>query len=286
MDGGIFCEFTVGRAGAGGDNARYITRESATGGDAGAVYLHNYPSWLKGRDYKNLRSNIVEYNRQREEDELKAVRRGGGETRTHYRCKLSFEGKIDNGKARELAREYLEKNFSNARAVAVVHQDTRHTHVHINIQARGTDDRKLNLGDRKFRNLDTAWGKIYAREFGQEKLEAHELKKSQTREWKAEYARAKSRGQQPAPAPTRADRGLRAQDHRAREARNYGINEGRAGRNQPGASGREQASTRGEREISRFARQSQRTVEAGRGALQSVERVRDRGHERGVGRDR
>ncbi len=285
--GGIFCEFTVGRAGAGSENARYITRASATSSDERTVHLHNYPSWLKeASDYKSLRSNVIEYNRQREEDELQAVRRGGGKTRTHYRCKLSFEGKVDTDKAREMAKEYLEKNFPKARAVAAVHQDTRHTHVHINIQARGTNGRKLNLSDRQFKNLDTAWGKIYAREYGKEKLQAHEMKKAEMRAWKMEYARAKSRGQQPTPAPERTDRGLRAQDHQAREARNYGINEGRTGRDQSRTSGREQTITRGERAIDGFAQQSHRATEAGRGALRQAERIRDRSFERELDRDR
>ncbi len=194
MIGGVFCRFTVGRAGAADANARYITRETATGSDEKSVLLHNYPAHIRNSDYDRQRKQIVEYNRQREQDELARKRRGGGTTRTHYRCKVSFEGKASTEKAHEMVKEYLEQNFPTARAVAAVHQDTRHTHVHINIQARGTDDRKLHLNEGKFKNLDSAWGRIYGRELGREKAVEHELKKKEMREWKREYAKARSAG--------------------------------------------------------------------------------------------
>jgi hypothetical protein len=290
MAGGVYCHFTIGSAGAASANARYITREGGTGGHADALHFHNYPEYAKaGRSYTEQRRNIIEYNRQREEDELTRPRRGGGQTRTHYRCKLSFEGKITTERAREMAKEYLERNFPTAQALAAVHQDTAHTHVHINIQARGTDDKKLNLSEQKFRNLDSAWARLYGREFGQEKMREHEQKKQQMREWKREYAQAKARGEEVSkPAPERADRPLSTPEHREREARNYGYDQTRTGRDQRGVTNRDQPATRGERAIDDHARQRDRTEQAARGALQQTERVRDGAHEqeRDVGRSR
>src|ERR1043165_9778713 len=121
--GGIYFNFKIGRAGTSQDNVRYITRETATNGDREAVFIQNYPSYAQeGNTFKEQRSNLTEYARQQEEDELRKGRKGTGEARTHYRAIASFEGKIETEKAREIGKEYLEKSFPNTRAVAVVHQ--------------------------------------------------------------------------------------------------------------------------------------------------------------------
>lgn len=281
MSGGIYCEFKVGAAGAGSANAHYITRSAATGKDDNAVYTQHYPEHARaGQSYEERRRNIVEYNRQKEEDELSRRRRGGGETRTHYRCKLSFETKISTEQAREMAKEYLTKNFPLSRAVAVVHQDTDHTHVHINIQARGIDTKKLRLSEQQFRNLDSAWGSIYGKAFGQEKVREHELKKAETRAWKKEYALAKAGGKEVSrAAPERADKMLSKGEYTHREARNYGADKTRGGRDQRGVASRGEAVGGGERAADGYAGQSDRTEQAARRALQQVEGLRDRGHD-------
>ncbi len=273
--GGIFCQFTVGRAGAGDANARYITRQTATGKHEQSLLLHNYPEHLRSGDYDQQRCKIVEYNRQQEQDELARKRRGGGTTRTHYRCKVSFEGKVSTEKAHQMVKEYLEQNFPMARAVAAVHQDTRHTHVHINLQARGTDDRKLHLNEGKFKNLDSAWGQIYGREFGREKAVEHELAKEEMREWKREYAEARGRGEEPRrPAPQRADRRSRTDEHHAREARNYGVDQERDGGDQRAAPSREPSLATGSRTIEQFTDASERAVGAACGAVHGAEQLR------------
>ncbi len=290
MSGGIYFRFTVGRSGTAAENARYITRLSATGGDEQAIYLHNYPAHIsEAKDYDELRQNVIEYNRQREEDELTTKRRGGGKTRTHYRCRFSFEGEVDGERALGLAREFLGKNFPDARAAACVHHDTDHTHVHINLQARLVTGYKLDLGERKFRRLDTAWGAIYAREFGREKLREHELKKEEMREAKREYAQAKERGEEfTGRWPARVERPLRPREHREREARNYGADEARAGRDQRHAAIPTRGNgTEAEREGSRES-VADRAARDARAAVHTIERVRgemERLLERGIGRE-
>ena len=157
MSGGIYFRLSVGRAGTSAANARYIIRLSATGSDARAIHLHNYPAFVaQARGFAEMRERVVEYNRQREQDELRRPRRGGsGEVRTHYRCRMSFEGKVDTEKALALAAEYLEKSFPNARAVACVHQDTAHTHVHINLEARQVNSYKIDINPSTYRRWDT-----------------------------------------------------------------------------------------------------------------------------------
>ena len=131
----IYFKFSVGRAGTSGANARYITREPATKGEQRAIFTQNYPEYAReGNGYKKERENIVSYARQQEEDELQRPRKGRGEKQTHYRAVASFEGKVETEKARAMGEEYLKKQFPNARAIGVVHQDTEHTHIHFHIQ--------------------------------------------------------------------------------------------------------------------------------------------------------
>jgi predicted nuclease with TOPRIM domain len=123
----------------------YITRERATNGDRDAVLVRNYPSEVtEARDYDELRDRLEEYAEQQEAEELQRPRRGGGETRTHYKAILSFEREIDTEQALEMADEYLDREFPDARAIAVVHQDTDNTHVHVHIQASDVHDEKLH----------------------------------------------------------------------------------------------------------------------------------------------
>jgi len=87
-------------------------------------------------DYHELRDQLEEYCQQREADELERPRRGGGETRTYYKTVLSFEERVDTDQARDMADEWLDREFPDAESIAAVHQDTDNTHVHVHIQAR------------------------------------------------------------------------------------------------------------------------------------------------------
>jgi hypothetical protein len=265
---GVYFRFTIGRAGTAGENARYITRCSATGSDREAVYLQNYPAAVTtAAGYDNLRASVIDVNRKWEADELRAVRRGGGVTRGHYRARASFEGKVDTAKAVAMAREYLEKNFADARAVACVHQDTDHTHVHINMAARLTTGNKLHFSQGTYKRLDKGWASIYAREFGREKLREHELKKEEMREVKREYAQALARGEEfTGRWPERVDRPYRSRDHQEREARIYGIDETRVGRGERSIA----IPDHGVREGERIVAETVRTVEGVREELGSL----------------
>jgi hypothetical protein len=131
-------------------------------------------------DYRDLRDRLEEYAEQQEAHELDRPRRGGGETRTHYRGVLSFEGKVETEQAREMADDYLQRELPDARAIAAVHQDTEHTHVHLHVQARDTGDHKLHVDRGAYGRLDERWAEVYARAFGHEKLEEHLAKKAET----------------------------------------------------------------------------------------------------------
>jgi hypothetical protein len=238
VGGGVFARFAPGRAGASGANAAYITRGRATGWDEHAIATRNYPDEVReADDYRDLRDHLHEYAEQQEAYEQERPRRGGGETRTHYRGIVSFEGRVETDQARGMAEEYLEREFPEARSIAAVHQDTEHTHVHLHVQARDVDDHKLHFDRDAYRRLDERWAELYAREFGAEKLDEHLAKKAETAEWKREYAQARSNGHQPPPAPERAEYQPRPSELASREEHAYGADEARTGGDQRGTAG-------------------------------------------------
>src|SRR5262245_34149220 len=272
MAGGVFVRFGPGRAGASGANARYITRGAATGRDRGAVLTRNYPTCVReAEDYRDLRDQLEEYCAQEEAHELRRPRRGGGETRTHYRGVVSFEGKVETERARELADEYLEREFPEARAIAVVHQDTEHTHVHLHVQARDADDRKLHFDRGAYGRLDERWAELYAREFGREKLEEHLAKKAETAGWKREYARARADGHAPPPAPERAAYRSTPGELERREERTYGVDQARTGGDQRGAGAGEPAAAERGRALEGHAEQLGRTAARAGGAVREAD---------------
>ena len=111
--GRAFMRFSVGTAGGSADNIHYITREPATNADRESVLVRNYPAEVtEARDYDELRDRLEEYADEQERAELDRPRRGGGETRTHYKVILSFEQEIDTEQARDMADEYLDREFS------------------------------------------------------------------------------------------------------------------------------------------------------------------------------
>jgi hypothetical protein len=292
--GGVFARFGPGRAGASGANAAYITRGRATGWDERAVAARNYPAEVGAADdYRDLREQLEEYAAQQEAHELARPRRGGGETRTHYRGVLSFEGKVETARAREMASAYLAREFPDARAIAAVHQDTEHTHVHLHVQARAVDDHKLHFDRGTYGRLDEAWAEVYARAFGREKLEEHLAKKAETAEWKRAYARARANGHQPPPAPERTEHQARPDELASREEHACGVDEARVGGDQRGAAaadprahGRGREPEGGERaleeQLERTAGRAGGAVRAADAAVRTAQELADRA----PGRDR
>ena len=197
-------KLSVGRAGAAGDNVRYITRERATEGEQERVWTRNVPGYAnEGDGYKERTSNLIEYARQLEEDELDKPQRGAGKTRTHYRAIYSFDKEVSDGKARELVDRHLDENFPKARTIAAIHRDTDNAHVHVQIAARQTDGRKVQLSREQYRSLDERWARIYGREFGREITDEHLRKKEEWRAWMRESRERATRGEQPRPRPKR-----------------------------------------------------------------------------------
>ena len=265
MSGGAFVTIKVGRSGTAGDHARYITRERATEGKQERVWTRNVPDYAahpdhdeQGVSYKERTADLREYARQLEEDELERPQRGAGEKRTHYRAIYSFDREVTDEKARELVDKHLEENFPQARAIAAIHRDTDNAHVHVNIAARGTDDKKLHFNKQTHRRLDERWARIYGDEFGRELERDHLEKKQQWRDWMREARQARERGAEPPPRPQRVARERnQVQERREMHAKQYGLNhanETRARSDQRRATNGEQPATTREQRSGRTTR--------------------------------
>ena len=286
---GIFMRFSKGRTGASAANVHYITREPATEGDREALLVRNYPDYVAGRDgYRDLREHLEEYARQREEDELDRPRRGGtGEVRTHYRAVLSFESKVGTEQARAMAGEYLDRTFPDAPAVAAVHQDTEHTHIHVHLQARDVHGDKLHFDRAAYEHLDHEWADIYSREFGPDKAHEHEEKKAMTREWKADYAQAHDDGREPPPGLEREGRPITPAAASQREGDLYGRDQTRDRGDQRALADAQPELDRGQRALDgsasvadRALRAADRTDDEARDTLRAAESLADRELER------
>ena len=183
--GGSFLRFRTGTTGLSGRHVAYITRELAVIDREQAILLYQLPEHVRAAaDYKELRQTLIAYADTREEIEV-AQHTARGKPRTHYRVLASFERDVPNEQALGMVKEWLDREFPRSRAFAVVHRDTEQTHVHVWIDARQLDGKKIQLARQQHRSLDVSWNHIYSREMGIDPSE-HERKKEETRAAKRE----------------------------------------------------------------------------------------------------
>jgi hypothetical protein len=255
-------KFKAGRKGASGRNASYITRESA----CESISFHNLDELKAENQYEN-RVNALSYTHNREEEEIGQSARG----RTHYRVVLSWEGKEDTERADEMTHEFLQENFKESRAIVAIHQDTAHTHAHIWIDARNTNDRKLHSPKNHINELSRSWQKQYDREYKTNYEKEYAAKREKTRQYKEAMHKGKS-----IEKPNRAEMNSekwRAKDERDAGIKTNGINKEGVGRNQRFIAERERISKESERGLTKATGQINRTESEARGLHQDAEKL-------------
>lgn len=280
-NGGTFCRFYRGGTGRSGVHMSYISRGTAVRDGEDGVLTRNIPEYVTdAKDYRDLRNNLTAYAEVREESE-QVQHRSRGECRTHFRTVLSFERDVETDKAKEMTNEWLEKRFPDARAAAFVHRDTDHTHVHVWIDARQENNRKIDIPPKTYRRLDEDWNRIYSREFGRDERE-HTDKKAETQTYKESHGRGESKQQE----PRRATRSMRRDDFDNRERSNYGVDKGGSGENQRGTARGQRAVTGREREIEELHKTRAGVSKAAESALRTVGTLRETVHHREPDRPR
>ena len=188
---GAHFQIKPGPVGGGAANASYITRSQAAAGESSAVY-HNAPEKIENAD--SWHETKVRFRSWAER--TKAVEKAkhgnrAGQPRTHYRAIISYEDEIPTEAAREDAKELLEEEFEEARAVAVVHQDTEHTHVHVWMSARREDGKKVHIGNGDLEEMHARMDEIYERRMGVQSRNAEKVREA--KEFKREFRRELSR---------------------------------------------------------------------------------------------
>jgi hypothetical protein len=240
-------------------NERALDEEKEHGGGdmhrADPIWTWNAPWFLTGEEYgtsQDLRSNaasragdvavpgvrdkltlnekvqnVKEYFGSLEDYE----RRKGG--RTHYRIILSFDVPATNQQIRDLTNKFLEAAFPKSIAFGAIHRDTEHPHVHLYLNSRQYDGKRIQLKNNEFKTIDEKWATIYAGFAGDRSVYLEYMrKKEETRAWKIAAAEAYRKGEAIRPKPERDnDRREKLAEQRLSAERSQARDEGL----QPGA---------------------------------------------------
>src|SRR5215510_146888 len=171
-----------------------------------------------GRDKLTLKEkvqNIKDYFGSLEDYE----RRKGG--RTHYRIILSFDVPASNEQIRDLTNRFLQQAFPKSIAFGAIHRDTEHPHVHLYLNSRQIDGKRIQLKNNEFKTIDEKWAAIYAQFAGDKSVYLDYIrKKEETKQWKKAAAEAYRKGEPIPPKPERdSDRRERLSEQRLSAAR-------------------------------------------------------------------
>ncbi len=194
----------------------YILRDSA----CDDVSLYNLKE-LEGADREETKTNCISYAKTKSDIELPKRK----DAVTHYRGILSWNGKEDTEKAREMAHQFLKDNFKNSRAIVAVHQDTNNTHVHLWVEARQTNEKKIHMNPEVYKKLDEKWTQQYDRKYGTNYAPEYKAKKEQTKEFTKGLTADKRKGKKERPPnkPPRYADGADSKYFREKEARDLGV---------------------------------------------------------------
>jgi MobA/VirD2-like, nuclease domain len=199
-------------------DARSLAAEKEHGGtdqrDVDPIWTRNAPAFLTDDTRTNVgsaqtgalekltlkeKADNVRFYFQSLEDYEK--RKGG---RTHYRLILSFDVPATNHQIRDLTNNFLDQAFPKAIAFGAIHRDTEHPHVHLYLNSRQNDGRRIQLKNNEFKTIDEKWARIYTEFAGDRSAYVDYLrKKEETKQWKIAAAEAYRKGESIPPKPER-----------------------------------------------------------------------------------
>jgi uncharacterized protein YdcH (DUF465 family) len=155
------------RAAASVQNVSYILRE-----DACAVWETYNIEEIKSK------TDALSYAERRAwEEELKPLN-GAAERRNHQRMELTFTEETDPDRALAVAKNFLKQEFPEAKCIIAAHVNTKNLHVHVWMDCRKTDGKKVHLRNAQFKTLDDRYAKLtdqiygtnYAEQFKAQKI--------------------------------------------------------------------------------------------------------------------
>jgi|APHM01.1.fsa_nt_gi Relaxase/Mobilisation nuclease domain. len=188
---GAHFSISPGAVGGGAANASYITRSQAAG--EGDELYHNAPDAVENAN--SWRETKVQFRTWADRVEAKEKGRHGnraGQPRTHYRAIVSYEEEVSTEAIQADVAEFLEEEFPQAKAVAVVHQDTDNSHAHIWMSARKTDGKKIHIGNGDLKEMHATMDRIYEERMGVRSRNAEKVE--ETKAFKRRLSQLKEEG--------------------------------------------------------------------------------------------
>ncbi len=270
-------------------NVEYITRDRA----CDSISFHNLDE-LRDDDRIQAKSNAINYAEEREiEEEARIIGNERGTPRNHNRMILSFDRKEETEVAKQMAHEYLEKNFPNQKAIVSVHQDQEKTHIHCWFDCRNVEtDRKTQIQPKDFYTLDEKWARQYDERYKTDYEREYTTKKRETFEWKREqYERTQGEAGKKELPENKPERHTdnKIEIIKAREDKEHGFNKNSDRTDkQPASFGRE-GITESERSFEQSKQtitQTQRAVDTSEQRAELSKLEHERGHKEFEATDR
>lgn len=157
------CSLSMGLSSTIRLTSEYILRKEAVEqhNKFSSIYLQNVGTDLlsQGMPYAKLVWIISELMGVKEDIEVKLNAR---KKRTVCHGIVSFGTKLSTTLARDIVARFLQEHFPLNYLLAVVHQDTPETHVHINMSARNIKGEVLTLDTKICRDLSLLWRETVA----------------------------------------------------------------------------------------------------------------------------
>ncbi|MCS4116009.1 myosin heavy subunit [Salinibacter ruber] len=152
----------AGPVGKGPSNIAYITRESSEG-EEGTMFYQVRSHVEEAETWEETRVRLQSWAERVKDEEIARHGNRRGEPRTHYRGIISYEKDVgvSNEELLEDAERLLKEEFPKSRAVATVHRDTDHLHVHIWMSARQTDESKVHIDRSDLKQMHETMDRIY-----------------------------------------------------------------------------------------------------------------------------
>jgi hypothetical protein len=170
------------RAAASVSNVAYILRDDACN------------IWSSQNIDIQSKSDALSYAEARQWEEDLKPQRAGTERRNHTRLELSFASESNPERALEVARAFVKKNFTEARAILAVHTNTANIHVHVWLDSRDINNKKLRLSNGQYKNLRNNWTKFTDRIYNETYSE--QFSQVRTRPTRHEQLMARRQGEQ------------------------------------------------------------------------------------------
>jgi hypothetical protein len=125
------------------------------------------------------RTDALSYAERRQWEEDLRPLNGAAQRRNHQRMELSFVSESNPQRALEIAESFVKRKFPEARAILAVHTNTENLHVHVWLDNRTINNKKVHLSNSQYKNLGDHWAKFTDRIYGTNHAEQFQAKRLQ-----------------------------------------------------------------------------------------------------------